>query len=513
MTGLADAARESLAERTRREFDRRVAEQGEQLKDDIAAGRLDAADYAVGVELEAYAVDDEGRLARVSDDVFERAPCGKELGRHNVELNSDPTRMSGAGLADQSRQVDERVAATRAALDGALVLDAMWTVPPAGGSEAYLSATTEDDGVVVATEMRPNARYCALDNDVLARSGGAIELDLPGAALSLPSVLVESLATSIQPHLQVPEATAFPRYFNAALRTTGPLLALTTNSPLLPVDLYDDDVDPSELLEQTHHELRIAVFEQSINGGAPPGEGNVRLPHDLDATATAVDRIVDDYTYAPALVDGNEDEDERKDEDETADRYADEIPEFDRKRGIYWRWVRPVFGGQAVANEDGASVRMEYRPLPTQPTVADNVALQWLTVGLLRGLVETDHPLVDLPWEDAKACFYDAARRGPAADIAWVTRAGERTEQRDRAYDDLFATARAGLRAAGVDEATVDDRLAPVERRRETGPPSAWKLRRVRRKLDDGATFEEAVTETQRAYVERAASGTPFVEW
>jgi hypothetical protein len=410
--------------------------------------------------------------------------------------------MDSEGLADQFRQIEERVAATRAALDGRLVLDAMWTVPPTGGSEAYLAATSEDDGVVVATEMRPNARYCALDNDVLARSGGAIELDLPGVDLSLPSVLVESLATSIQPHLQVPEAAAFARYFNAALRTTGPLLALTTNSPLLPIDLYGD-VDPGDLLERTHHELRIAVFEQSINGGAPPGEGNVRLPHDLDSTAAAVDRIVDDYTYAPALTDG----------DEAGDLYADEIPEFDRKRGIYWRWVRPVFGGQEVANDHGASVRVEYRPLPTQPTVADNVALQWLTVGLLRGLVETDHPLIDLPWEDARACFYDAARRGPAADLAWVTRAGERTDDPDRVYDDLFATARAGLRSAGVDEATMDDQLAPIERRRETESPSAWKLRRVRRELDAGATFEAAVTEMQSAYVERAASGAPFVDW
>jgi hypothetical protein len=492
VSGLADAARESLADGTRAEFDRRVAEQGERLKTDLAAGRLDATDYAVGVELEAYAVDEEGRLARVADDVFERAPCAKELGRHNVELNSDPTPMDGAGLAEQARQVDERVAATRSALDGGLVLDAMWTVPPAGGSEAYLTAT----------EMRPNARYCALDNDVLARSGGTVELDLPGADLSLPSVLVESLATSIQPHLQVPEAAAFPRYFGAALRTTGPLLALTTNSPLLPVDLYGD-VDPADLLDRTHHELRIAVFEESINGGAPPGEGNVRFPRDVDTTAEAVDRIVDDHTYAPSLADG----------EEPGDLYADRIPEFDRKRGIYWRWVRPVFGGQAVANDGGASVRVEYRPLPTQPTVADNVAVQWLTVGLLRGLVETDHPLVELPWADARACFYDAARRGPDADLAWVTREGERTGDPDRVYDDLFATARAGLRAAGVDQEAVDERLAPVERRRETGPPSAWKLRRVERELDAGADFAAAVTGMQEAYVDRAASGTPFVGW
>jgi hypothetical protein len=500
--GLAAAARASLTDETRAAFDRRVAAQGERLREDIEAGRLDASAHAVGLELEAYVVDDEGRLARVPDDAFDYAPCAKELGRHNVEINTDATRMDADGLAAQADQVAARVEATRAALDDRLVLDAMWTVPPAGGSETYLTAVGEAEGLTVATEMRPNARYCALDNDVLARAGGAIDLDLPGLDLTVPTVLVESLATSVQPHLQVPEAADFPRYFNAALRTVGPLLALTANAPLLPVDLYDDP-DPRGLLDRTHHELRIAVFEQSINAGAPPGEGNVRLPRDLDSTGEAVERIVADHTYAPALVD----------EDAPVEGYADRIPEFDRKRGVYWRWVRPVFGGQAVANDDGASVRVEYRPLPAQPTVADNVAVQWLVVGLLRGVVETDHPLADLPWAAARDCFYDAAERGPAADLAWVTAGGERTGDPATVYDDLFATARAGLRAAGVDEDAVDDRLAPVERRRETGPPSAWKLDRVRAELDAGADLDGAVRAMQRAYVERAAAGTPFVDW
>ena len=74
MTDLAAAARESLADDTRAEFNRRVADQAERLRADVEAGRIDATDYAVGVELEAYAVDDEGRLARVPDDVFAAVP-------------------------------------------------------------------------------------------------------------------------------------------------------------------------------------------------------------------------------------------------------------------------------------------------------------------------------------------------------------------------------------------------------------------------------------------------------
>jgi len=194
--------------------------------------------------------------------------------------------------------------------------------------------------------------------------------------------------------------------------------------------------------------------------------------------------------------------------------YADDIPEFDHKRGVHWRWVRGVVGGQPVGTDDGASIRLEYRPLPTQPTVRDNVALAALTVGLLRGLVVADHPLRDLPWTDARDAFYRVVRDGPDAELAWVTAEGDRTGDPGRIYDDVFAHARRGLRDAGVEGVAVEEYLAPMERRREAGPPSAWKKARAREALADGATVPEAVERAQRAYLERAGpGGDPFDEW
>jgi hypothetical protein len=506
-SALVAAVARSTDSEVRETFDRRVRDQAERIRDDIRSGRLDTDEFAVGMELEAYAVDADDRLARIPERVFERGGCAKELGLHNLEVNSAATVFDAAGVAEQADRIAASVdAATDALADEGLapVLDAMWTIPPAEGTDAYLGAVEAQEGVTVATNMRHHPRYVALDNEILERSGGEITLDVPGAHLTYPTILVESLATSIQPHLQIPDAERFPDYFNAALRTTGPILALSSNSPFLPADCYDDH-DP-DVVDASPHELRIHVFEKSINAGAPRDEGKVRFPGDLDRATDVVDRVVADETYAPVLEDGDADPD--------ASPYRATLPEYDHKRGVHWRWVRGVIGGQPVGTEaDGASLRIEYRPLPTQPTVRDTVSLQALVVGLLRGLVAADHPLTDLPWTAARDCFYDAVDRGPDADLAWVTADGDRTSDPDVVYDEVFDFARRGLRDAGLDGDVIDGYLAPIERRRDGAVPSAWKKERVREAVSDGANLPEAIEAMQRAYIERAGGETAFVDW
>ncbi|QGX95980.1 hypothetical protein EI982_14910 [Haloplanus rallus] len=505
-SSLVGAVAESTDPETRATFERRVREQAERIRADIRSGRLDTDEFAVGMELEGYVVDDARRLARVPEAVFDRADCGKELGVHNFEVNSAATTFDAAGIADQADRIRANVDAAAAALDDvdlAPVLDAMWTIPPAEGTDAYLGAIEEREGVVVAENMRHHPRYVALDNEILERSGGTITLDVPGASLAYPTILMESLATSIQPHLQIPDTDAFPRYFNLAIRTMGPVLSLTSNAPFLPADCYDDD---PAVIDATPHELRIPVFEGSINADAPRGEGKVRFPEDLERATDVVDRVAADETYAPVLADDDADPD--------ASPYRSTLREYDHKRGVHWRWVRGVVGGQPVGTEpDGASLRIEYRPLPTQPTVRDTVATQVLVVGLLRGLGVANHPLTELPWTAARDCFYDVVDDGPDADLAWVTADGDRTADPETVYDELFAYARRGLRDAGLAPDVADATLAPIERRRDGTVPSTWKKARVREAVDDGATLPDAIERMQRDYIERAGGETVFADW
>ena len=518
-----ELVRRSLDPDTAEPFEERLTEQARWLRAAIEGGRMDNPDFAVGLEMEVYAVaggndgsDDGGdpgddaapRLTRLPEEVFETAAANKELGLHNVEINTDPSVLSESGLAAQAEAIRERTrtAGTAARDHGCeLVLDAMWTLPPTDGAMAYLSATAERDGVVLAENMRQDPRYVAIDNDALRHGGGSIPLSVPGADIEFPTILFESLATSIQPHLQIPSAAEFPAYYNAAIRTLGPVLALSANSPFLPAELYGDVDDPEALVEATPHELRIDVFEQSVNRTP---NAKVRVPRDIGTTADVVDRVLEDDRYAPFLREWIDGGGERA-------GLADRIWEFDHKRGTYWRWLRCVIGGDRVdAANDRRSLRIEYRPIPTQPSVTDVVGTQALVAGVLRGLVEADHPIAQLPWSAAESSFYNAAADGLDAELAWVTADGERTSDSEVVFGELFEHARSGLEAAGVPAADIEQYLSPIEGRWDARTtPSTWKKARVRDALKEGADLSEAIAAMQREYIARSREGDAFVSW
>jgi len=528
------------------EFDRRVRAQADRLAAAVEDGAFDNEAPTVGLELEAYAVDAENcRLAPVPDDVFE-GPAAKELGVHDVELNAAPTRMTGDGIDEQAAALERDLAATRDRLHEhglELVLDAMWTVPPEGGTRAYLDdvvidrgdasesagADETDDGrtaggaapvmpgpgsndpVVVARHMRRDPRYGALDNEAVRRAGGAIPFEVPGASLSFRTILFESLATSIQPHVQVPDVSQFPQYHNLAVRTMGPVLALSTNSPFLPADCYD--ADPQTVVEEGHHELRIAAFEQSMNQGFR----KVCVPEDVETATDVVDAVAADETFGPFLREWVDDDWAGGDGTDSGvdPAHVDDCWEFDYKRGTVWRWVRGVVCGAAVEGAcDERSLRIEYRPVPTQPTVRDIVGIQALTVGLLRGLVAAGHPLGDLDWAAAERSFYAAVEDGLDADLTWVTADGERTDDPEEVFGEVFAFARRGLEVEGVPADVQDRYLDPIEARWEQGvTPSMWKRRQVRDALDDDASLDEAMARMQCEYARLSREHETFVEW
>ena len=515
MTDTTDAVRAALDPDRRTSFQRRVEREAAALREDIDAGVFDTDDFAVGIELEGYVVDSEGRLAAAPEELFDIDGCSRELGVHNAELHTDPDVVSDAGLRRQLDGLESTYRSVRARLaevDRRFVLDAMWTVPPAEGTRAYIGAVTETDGLALPTNMRPVPRYVALDSEIRARNGGRVELDIYGFE-SAASMLAESLATSMQPHLQVPDPNDIPTYLNVATRTMGPILSLTSNSPFLPADLYDGH-DPETVFDRTPQELRIPLFERSVDEGS----NKCRVPEDVPDLDTLIDRIVTDPTLvAPPEIDGDAAEGDPN--TDPNDRY----PAIGAKRGTYWRWVRPVFGGDVprtadgdrAAGADGGSVRIEYRPLPTQPTLRDTVGAQALVVGVLRGVVAADHPLATLPWADTEESFYAAVNDGPDADLHWVTRDGNRTTATARIYDELFALARRGLDELGVGSETAEWALGPIEARREAEhtAPSAWKRARVREAIDAGMSLRAAIERMQAEYVERSGRGTPFAQW
>jgi len=465
-------------------FDERVREEASVIKTEIEAGTFDNPQAIVGLEYEFYGVSEDGSLARIPRRLLEFVGFEKELGLHNAEMTATPQPLTQYGLAAQEAEVCARLEAASAPMDAEglhLVSDGMWTIPPEGETaREYLTDSVSDAGVEVATNMTASPRYHAMANTA---TPAGTRLDGPHVSLSAETVMPESLITSIQPHYQVPQAVDLPTYFRYAVRLAGPLLALGANSPFYPPELYDADADPDAILEDGHDESRVDVFEDVMN--VPDVRAKVRFPADLDDVRDAVDAVVEDETVVPMPV-------------ETRGRFDDEFAHFRMKHGTYWRWVRPVFGG---ASRESANARIEFRPLPGQPTVRDTVSFQALLAGALEAMATRDHPLYELPWEAARDNFYAAVRDGSDATLTYRGPDGETTDDGEM-YADLFETATAGLRARGLDEETAAKYLWPLRQRARHGvTPADWKRERVREYLDDGASFENAVYDMQYDYL------------
>ncbi|WP_058365465.1 hypothetical protein [Haloparvum sedimenti] len=484
-------------------FADRAAAEAELVKQHLRDGAFDNHQSIVGFEYEFYAVADgrwseESRagdyaLMRVPRRLLELMGFEKELGLHNAEMSTSPQPLSDHGLESQEAEVRARLdaALAPASAEGMrLVSDGLWTIPPAGeGAANYLTDSVDVDGVTVATNMSAADRYHAMANDSAeanADAGEVTRLEAPGVSLTADTVMPESLITSIQPHYQVAQAATLPKHFRYALRVAAPLLALGVNSPFFPPELYDDDwrEDPERVLAEGAHENRVHVFESVLNGRTDADK--VRFPRDLETVEEAVDRVAADETIVPMPV-------------SEGDRFDDEFATFRLKHGTYWRWVRPVFEG---ASRSSANARIEFRPVAAQPTVRDSVAFQAAFAGLMEGLPHREHPVIELPWETARDNFYAVVADGIDADMQWVDAEGRHTEANEAIYDDLLDAAEAGLRDAGCSFEEAARWLAPLRWRVERWTtPAGWKRDRFREAVADGASVDEAVHTSQRAYI------------
>ncbi|OYR76462.1 MULTISPECIES: hypothetical protein [Halorubrum] len=516
-SALADGVREALSVDAEA-FAERAAEEAEIVKQELRDGSFDNHQSIVGFEYEFYAVGDgrwseesragEYALMRVPRRLLELMGFEKELGLHNAEMSTSPQPLSDHGLRAQLAEVRARLEAAEntAGVEGMrLVSDGLWTIPPAGETaEGYLTDSVAVDGVVVAVNMSDAVRYHAMANsrrddlNATDSNGGAatdaeeepvVTLDAPGVSLAAETVMPESLITSIQPHYQVAHAETLPRHFRYALRIAGPLLALGVNSPFFPPALYDDGWDGERVLAEGATENRVHVFESVLN--ARTDADKVRFPREFRDVETAVDRIAADETLIPMPDPGG------------SDRFDDDFATFRTKHGSYWRWVRPVFEG---ASRSAANARIEFRPIPGQPTVRDSIAFQAAFAGLMQALAQHEHPVIGLEWETARDNFYAAVADGLDADMEWIDRDGHRTTDSDAMYADLLDHAEAGLRTAGCADDEAAKWIAPLRWRvANRTTPASWKRDRVRARLDDGDDFATAVVDTQREYIRQQA--------
>jgi hypothetical protein len=477
----------------REEFNSRVQEEATRIKTHLDQGTFDNEQTTIGFEYEFYAVDRQSnQLRRVPRALLGCLGFEKELGLHNTELNCNPQPLNAAGLDGLEHDIGAKVRAfQRRAADERLriVSDGMWTIGPAESqTAAYLTSATHEEGLTLAINVANAVRYHGFasveDRQMI---GGRIDVD--GVSVEADNAGPVSLTSSIQPHYQCRRAATLPSHMRTALRVAGPLLAVGVNSPFFPPRLYEDgEIPVGPASRDGHHELRVPVYEQMMN--PQTGEPKVRFPADIETPAEAVDRIATDTTIVAANI-------------EAGERFDDQFVHFKHKHGSYWRWVRPVFDGHS---EDAASARIEFRPLPGQPTIPDAVAFVAALAGLLRSMHATDHPARSLEWETARENFYAAARDGLRADLVWQTSEGDRTTDTHEIFADLFDAAVAGLERHGLSREDAERRIAPLrDRVRQGVTPAGWKLSAADAAYERGESPTEGVRTAQTRYIQQQA--------
>lgn len=484
-------------------FQRRVDTEVDRLQAELEIGTFDNTQALVGLEYEFYGADgDSGALRRTPQSLLDLIRFENELGVHNAEFTASPQPFGPHGLAAVT---NETKAALRAAGSAAaemagieLISDGLWTIPPIGETTTeYFEATTHPQEPILAANISDAPRYHAMSNSPGYQPD--CRIDTPNATAQFNTVLPAALTASIQPHYQVPIAGDLPTYLRYAIRIAGPVLALAVNSPLLPPGLYDDEATVASVLDTGHLETRVSIFETVMNDTTR--QSKVRLPRDIDTTDEAVERLAGDPPITPVCKDAD-------------NRFDDQFCHLRHKHSSYWRWVRPVFEGATRAD---ANARVEFRPLPAQPTLPDSVSLLAVVGGLLSGLVEAEHPVAKLPWEQAKANFYAAARNGLAAELQWITADGTETTDTDVLYTDLFEYAQRGLKTHRIDGATVASYLHPLRARVDRRmTPARWKHDRLRQHSARGLSLDEAVIAAKREYLQehrRTRIDGSFVDW
>jgi hypothetical protein len=346
-------------------------------------------------------------------------------------------------------------------------------------------------------------RYRALSAAVRRRREGApFKVAIAGEdtlTLTWDDVTLEGANTSLQFHLRVaPEE--FARVYNAAQLATGPVLAVSANSPLF-------------LGRRLWDETRVALFRQAVDDRAEPQEGGpqsharVTFGHGW-VRESALELFLEAVSlHAPMLpVVGPESPLEC-----VARGQLPRLDELRLHQSTVWSWNRAIYDPRC----DG-HLRIEFRALPAGPTVVDMVANGALLLGLSLGLAEQMGSLLPaMPFYCARGNFLRAARQGLDAEMLWPSEVAPspRPVPVPELVLQLLPVARKGLVSAGVDPGEADEMLGIIKDRvaaRRTG--AAWQRQTLAR-LEEKMPRVDALAALLERYRQHAETGAPVHTW
>jgi gamma-glutamyl:cysteine ligase YbdK (ATP-grasp superfamily) len=438
-----------------------------------AAGGLAESGYVGGFELEAWLLDHNFYPLPKNEEYLKRldyALVVPELSRFNVELNGTPQSLKGGAL----RRLEEELNETwRHCLAVAKEFEA--TLMMTG----ILPTVREQD--LSLQNMSDRNRYHALNQRILElRNGRPLELSIEGEeslSLTHDNVMLEAACTSFQIHLQ-PPASEIARHMNASMILSGPMVALSANSPFL-------------FGKSLWAETRIPLFEQSVATGDAHSPDHSRVSFGSDYLQdNPVDLFRENLRRYPPLLPMLFDE-------------SEELLHLRLHNGTIWRWNRLLLGFDEVRIPH---LRIEHRPVPAGPTIADMLANAAVYIGAVHFLARRRvAPEADMPFATAKDNFYRAARDGLAARLTWLD--GNEVDARSLFTDELLHLATEGLRLLGIDGEDID-RYVGIARARAVSGQNGAAWQRAHADIR-GRDFNRLTAD----YLSLQRSGAPVHEW
>lgn len=454
------------------EFQRRLKNETELLRQWIDQGRLNGKELWGGCELEAWLIDKSGRPAPINQSFLDRLRSDMvvpELSLFNIELNTHPGPLCANLIQRMHDELDQLFGdceSTAQTLNADLLL--IGILPTVRQADLCLENITE------------LKRYIALNEQIFRlRQGQPIRLDIEGRDklhLTHDDVMLEAATTSFQLHMKVGIDKAV-RAFNAAKMLSAPMVAISANSPLL----FDH-----VLWEET----RIPLFEQAISVGGSDYSKRVTfgIRYAENSIMECFDANLDRYpVLLPQLMDDPE----------------DTLPHLRLHNGTIWRWNRPLAGFSA----DGSPhIRIEHRGTPSGPTVVDMIANSAVYFGAMTELLYAGASLEQrLPFETAKRNFYAAARNGLDAEAIWLD--NQSTNMRELCLNQILPLAQAGLKRLEFEDRAASQWLDIVRERVETGRTGSWWQRQWISRY--GPDFNGLVL----SYLENQRRGKPVHLW
>lgn len=432
--------------------------------------------FRAGYELESWLVDEQLYPASVNETFLKNlnSPLASpELANFNIELNSTPCDLSGGALTRMQNELDDnwkKCKQTAKDLNSDIVM--VGILP------------TLDNDVLHLANMSKMKRYRALNREVLhQRKGKPLVFDINGVEhlrVTHRDVMMEAAATSFQIHLQVNLDNAV-RFFNASIAITGPLLALSTNSPyLFGKDLWD--------------ETRIPVFEQAVAVGGYDGAafGPIRRVTFGDSyiRESLFECFKENLEHYPILLPVELSSD-------------DPLAHLRLHNGTIWRWNRPLIG----YDESGEPhIRIEQRVVPAGPTTLDAIANAAFYYGAVTALAELDVPIENqIPHSFARDNFYAAAKLGLRSSQRWINE--EDISAKDLILEKLLPLAYQGLSKLGISIEDSDKYLGIIHDRVKSGQTgAAWQRSFIQKHGRD-------MTELTKTYIKNQNSGVPVHHW